>query len=312
MFFLPLLLAAATAPTPTPGPTLAVGPSGGRVPSLIFAVTGDTRPGLPDALGHYPSEVATEIFQDIQGLSPRPQFVVATGDYVFASPKKPFERSEAPVHAELYLRAASQFQGQLFPAMGNHECQNHVSSNCCPTCTGGTPAAYQAFLWMLGRVGLPNQLPYYVVHFAGSDPARPWTAKFVFIAANAWDDGQAAWLTGALGEATTYTFVVRHEPDYENDACLGCAASDAIVKQHPYTLLLCGHEHVFKIVRASHELVVGLGGAPIYGDNNHHGFALCSQQPDGNIACQERDVGSGTSSYRDSQIVVTPEGKVVR
>lgn len=308
MLLLPLLLLAATPAPAAPS----VGPTGGSVPSLIFAVTGDTRPSLPDQLGHYPTEVATEIFKDIQALSPRPQFVVATGDYVFASPDRPFEHSEAPVQGELYLRAAAHFQGQLFPAMGNHECRNRASSNCCPGCTGGTPAPYQTFLWMLGRVGLPNQRPYYAVHFAGSDPARPWTAKFVFVAANAWDDAQATWLAAALAEPTTYTFVVRHEPDYENDACLGCGASDAIVKQHPYTLLLCGHEHTFKIVRPSHEMVIGLGGAPIYSDNGHHGFALCTQLPDRNILCEERDVGSGSSSYADPRIIVTPDGKVVR
>jgi hypothetical protein len=293
-------------------PASSVGPAGGRVPALIFAIVGDSRPPLPDVLTQYPLEVATDIFRDIQALSPRPQFVVATGDYMFASPKKPPERSGAAAQVELYLRAAHHYSGQLFPAMGNHECRNHSSSNCCPTCSGGTPAPYVAFLSMLGQVGLPDRVPYYTIHFASSDDARPWTAKFVFIAANAWDDAQAAWLTAALAEPTTYTFVVRHEPDYENDACLGCGASDAIVKRSPYTLLLTGHDHTFKIVRASRELVVGLGGAPMDDDTDHHGFALCAQQPDGNIACQERDVGSSASSYTDSKVVVAPDGKIVR
>jgi hypothetical protein len=305
------VLCAASQPAAAP-PAASVGPTGGRVPSLIFAVVGDTRPPLPDVITQYPSEVASDIFRDIQALSPRPQFVVATGDYMFASPKKPAERSEAQAQAELYLKAAHRFTGQLFPAMGNHECRNHASSNCCPTCSGGTPAPYQAFLWMLGQVSLPNQVPYYTIHVGSSDAARPWTAKFVFIAANAWDEAQAAWLTAALAEPTTYTFVVRHEPDYENDACLGCGGSDAIVKKNPYTLLLVGHDHTFKIVRASRELVIGLGGAPMYGDNDHHGFAICTQQSDGNIACQERDVGTSTSSYQDSKVVVTPDGHVIR
>jgi hypothetical protein len=289
-----------------------VGPAGGRVPALIFAVVGDTRPALPDEFSPYPIEVASQIYGDIQALSPRPQFVIATGDYMFARPKKPFARSEAPVQGELYLRASQKFTGQVYLAMGNHECRNSTKSNCCATCGDGTPAPYRAFLWMLGRLGLPNQLPYYAVHFASSDPAQPWTAKFVFIAANAWDDGQASWLEAALAERTTYTFVVRHEPDYENDACLGCGASDAIVKKNPYTLLLVGHDHTFKIVRASREIVVGLGGAPMNNDYDRHGFLLCLQESDGNIACQERDVGSGRSSYQDSTLVVTPDGRVVR
>jgi hypothetical protein len=294
-----------------PPPDAGVGPSGGRVPSLIFAVVGDTRPSLPDDFSRYPLHMASQIFREIDALSPRPEFVVATGDYMFTTPHKPFERSKAPVQAELYLRAAQEFKGQLFPAMGNHECRNHTNSNCCPTCADGTPAPYEAYLWMLDRLGLPDQVPYYEIHIASSDSARPWTAKLVFIAANAWDDGQAAWLTRALAEPTTYTFVVRHEPDYFNGACLGCGASDAIVNKNPYTVLLTGHDHTFRIIRASHEIVVGLGGAPMDSESDHNGYAVCTQLPDGNISCQERDVGSSTSSYRDSQLIVAPDGRVI-
>ena len=41
--------------------------------------------------------------------------------------------------------------------------------------------------------------------------AGSWTAKLVFIAANAWDGTQQFWLDNVLGEPTTYTFCVRHE-----------------------------------------------------------------------------------------------------
>ena len=37
------------------------------------------------------------------------------------------------------------------------------------------------------------------------------SAKFVFVACNAWNSTQATWLDQQLAAATTYTFVVRHE-----------------------------------------------------------------------------------------------------
>jgi hypothetical protein len=302
------LLAAAVA---APASTSAVGPGGGRVPSLDFAVIGDSRPPLPDDVAHYPVQVISQIYREIDALSPRPQFVVSTGDYMFADASVPLAKSLAPRQADIYYQASRAFHGPLFLALGNHECGNHVSSNCCPDCADGVTPNYQAFLALLGRLGLPHDEPYYTVHFASSDPSRPWTAKFVLLAPNAWDAAQARWLEHALAEPTTYTFVVRHEPDYDDDACVGCAPSDAIIKRFPYTLLLTGHEHTFRVVRASHEIVLGLGGAPLSTPADRPGYVVCTQRPDGAISCQEHDMGSGSPGYADSSLTVTPDGKVL-
>ena len=45
-----------------------VGPDGGTVSRLYFAVVGDTRPAVIDDTGHYPSAVINHIFQEINAL----------------------------------------------------------------------------------------------------------------------------------------------------------------------------------------------------------------------------------------------------
>jgi hypothetical protein len=282
------------------------------LPALTFAVVGDSRPSGLDDTEHYPMAVITGLFKDLQALSPRPFFVVGTGDYMNADSTRPKDKSQAFKQIDLYYQATTGFSGPVYPALGNHECGTRTSSNCGPAGHEGLTPNYQAFLGLLGKLGLPNDKAYYTRELTSSDPAHPWTAKLVLIAANAWDDAQAAWLEKALTEATTYTLVVRHEPDDANAQCFGCGASDAIVKRHPYTLLLTGHEHTFRIERASKELVVGVGGAPLYDPRDHYGYVVCTQRPDGNLACRERDAGADSSSYADSSMVVTPNGDVVK
>lgn len=300
-------LAAALQAAPPP----AVGPGGGRVPSLVFAVIGDSRPPAPDDVAHYPTQIVSQIYREIDALSPRPQFVVSTGDYLFADARKPLGQSLAPRQADAYFQASRAFHGQLFPSLGNHECGNRVSSNCCRGCSDGLTANYQAFLALLARLGLPHDAPYYAVRLASSDPSRPWIAKFVLVAPNAWDDAQARWLERTLAEPTTYTFIVRHEPDYDDDVCPGCGPSDAIIKRFPYTLILAGHEHTFRLVRPSREIVLGLGGAPLSTPADRPGYLVCAQRPDGAIACQEHDMGSGSPGYPESTMIVTPDGRVL-
>lgn len=187
-----------------------------------------------------------------------------------------------------------------------------MSSNCCAGCHDGTPPNYLAFLDLLGQLGLPNAHPYYAARVSSSDALHPWTAKFVVIAANAWDEAQASWLEGELAAPTTYTFVTRHEPDDTPGGCLGCAASQEIVKRHPYTLLFVGHEHLFKIVPESKEVIVGNGGAPFYNDGEQYGYLLCKQRTDGAIACQEHDeIGSGSAYGARGSLVVNAAGQPV-
>ncbi|HEY8087369.1 MAG TPA: hypothetical protein VIF09_05980, partial [Polyangiaceae bacterium] len=109
-----------------PAPTGSVGPTGGTVSRLYFAVVGDTRPANVDDTSGYPTSVITKIFQDMQGMSPPPTFGVSTGDYMFATPGK----GNAAPQLGLYITARGNYSNLMFPAMGNHECTGYTASNC--------------------------------------------------------------------------------------------------------------------------------------------------------------------------------------
>src|SRR5579863_9892285 len=65
--------------------TGAVGPDGGSVSRLYFAVVGDTRPAAKDDTGGYPTAVISKIYMTMGAITPRPTFAVSTGDYQFTS-----------------------------------------------------------------------------------------------------------------------------------------------------------------------------------------------------------------------------------
>ena len=71
---------AATSGGDASGP--AIGPNGGTVDQLHFAVFGDVRPSLPD-IAPYPSMVFTQVMDGVESLNA--QFAVGTGDYMFAN-----------------------------------------------------------------------------------------------------------------------------------------------------------------------------------------------------------------------------------
>ena len=99
--------------------------------------------------------------------------------------------------------------------MGNHECTGYTDSNCGSGNSDGVTNNYTAFLsQMLGPIGQTS--PYYAINVNATDGS--WTAKFVFIAANAWDSTQSSWLTTTMAKTTTYTFVIRHEAAEANTA----------------------------------------------------------------------------------------------
>jgi hypothetical protein len=248
-----------------------VGPTGGTLNRLYFAVVGDTRPPSPDDTTGYPTAVIQKIFAGVQGLNPRPAFVVGTGDYMFASTSG----SEGAAQLDLYLSARGQFTGPSFPTMGNHECTGATASNCGPGSADGVTNNYTAFLQkMLGPIGQAE--PYYSIHVDAQDGS--WTSKLVFVAGNAWSPAQAAWLDGELAKPTTYTFIVRHEPANASTAP-GVDPSEQIMAKHPYTLALVGHTHTYQHYRSSREVIVGNGGAPLTGGKNY-GFAVIQQRPD--------------------------------
>ncbi|MDB4937568.1 MAG: hypothetical protein JWP87_4540 [Labilithrix sp.] len=251
-----------------------VGATGGTSSRVYFAVVGDTRPaGIDDTTG-YPTAIIEKIYTDIESLSPRPAFVLGTGDYMFASP---FGAQSGP-QLELYLGARAKYSGVAFAAMGNHECTGATASNCGPGSANGITNNYTAFVdRMLGPIGKSD--PYYAVRVDAADGS--WTSKTVIVAANAWSAAQAAWLEAELAIPTTYTFLVRHESHSVTQAP-GVAPAEKIMAAHPYTLSFVGHTHTYEHFATSREVVIGNGGAPATGSKNY-GFAVVQQRSDNAI-----------------------------
>lgn len=286
-------------PGPGPGPVSNPGknltPQGGKLDTLSFAIVGDTRPPSLDDTSGYPVTIITKIWQDITARNPVPAFTVTTGDYVFADPVL----NQASKQLDKYLKAQKVYPNLVFPTLGNHECDGWTSSNC-PV---NMPLSrnFTAFMEkMLKPLGYTK--PYYEIKFSANNGS--WTAKFVFIAANSWDDTQAKWLDNVLSQKTTYTFVVRHEPSYSRTAP-GVKPSDKIIKNHPMTLLICGHTHTYKYNSYIHTVIVGNGGAPLSGHVNY-GYVIARQQADNSIKFTEYDYSTNAAG---SSFAVRPDGR---
>ncbi|HVO31721.1 MAG TPA: metallophosphoesterase, partial [bacterium] len=247
--------------------------AGGTLDCLSFAIVGDTRPPTIDDTANYPTAIIDRIYQDLQSESPRPAFAITTGDYQFSRTTG----SEAGKQIDLYLQAQAAFANPVFHAMGNHECTGATDSNC----TGTAATSNHNYAAFLSKMIQPHGLthPYYSWKISATDGS--WTAKFVVVAANAWDSAQATWLDQTLSENTTYTFVIRHEADYAGTAP-GVKPSGQILAQHKYTLLLVGHTHTFDWIPAKREMVVGLGGAPLTGSIDY-GYVVGRSRSDGAI-----------------------------
>jgi hypothetical protein len=262
-----------------------IGANGGTESRLYFAVVGDTRPPRTDDTAGYPTAIITKIYKDITGTSPMPPFVLSTGDYCFASTYG----SEAAAQIDIYMQARAKYSGAWFPAMGNHECTGATDSNCGPGSQDGTTNNYKAFFAkMLGPIQKTD--PYYEIEV--DEPNKAWTAKFLFVAANAWSSAQATWLDKAMRKNTTYTFVVRHEGASANTAP-GVNPAEGIMTHHPYTLSIVGHAHTYAHYRPR-EVTIGNGGAPLSGSKNY-GYGMFSQRGDGAIQVDMIDYSSGLS-----------------
>jgi hypothetical protein len=204
-------------------------------------------------------------------MNPRPQFVVATGDYMFAGTSG----SQAQTQANLYKKASQQYSGTLFAAMGNHECNGLTGSNC----TGAPTANLTAFMNTL-VTPLGQSLPYYTVPFSATDGS--WTAKLVIVACNKWDSTQHSWLAAQLAQPTTYTLVARHQPAATTSGpCVNDV--EALLAANPYNLSLVGHVHTYQV--QGKEVTVGTGGAPL--DNGGvHGYATVEQTTAGFVVTE--------------------------
>jgi hypothetical protein len=288
-------------------PTGTVGANGGTLSRLLFGVVGDTRPANYDDVSGYPTAIITKIFQDIEAFSPKPPFILATGDYQFSSSGN---SSTASQQLDLYLGARKNYSGVQFPTMGNHECTGSTNSNCGAGNTNGITANYTAFMnQLLGPIGQTK--PYYAINVNATDGS--WTAKFVFVAANAWDSGQASWLTTTMAQKTTYTFIVRHESSETTGGPPGESGSDTIIANYPDTLLIVGHSHTYGHYNTPNprEVIIGNGGAPLTNTSKDYGFGIFSQRSDGAIVGDMVDYSTlKTDSY--FHFVVKPDGTLTQ
>ena len=270
--------------TPPPTYTGSIGANGGSVSSLYFAVIGDTRPANIDDTANYPSAIINKIYADIAAMSPQPQFIVTTGDYMFASTSG----SQQQPQMDQYVMASKQYTtGPIFAAMGNHECTGATASNCAGSPTSNMNVYMNALVTPLGK-----STPYYTIPI--NDTAGKWTAKIVIAACNDWDSTQQSWLQGELAKPTTYTFVVRHEPTgTSGPPCV--SQMDSMLQSAKYDLFIVGHSHTFN--HSGTQVVVGNGGAPITSGVNY-GYATIAQQPSGGFLVSQYD-------YMTAQVVNT-------
>ena len=292
----------ADAYAPIDAPThMGAGSGGGTLDDLVFAVVGDTRPANVDDTAGYPTAIVQQIFADVQADPAQPRFAVTTGDYMFASTTG----SAVDPQLDLYLGARASYTGVVYPAMGNHECNGYTDSNCGPAGKNGEPPNYTEFMGrMVSDIG--ESSAYYIERFAAAD--KSWTAKFIFVAANAWDADQNALVTTWLEqEPTTYTFVVRHEAHYSTTAP-GVPPTTLLLATVPNTLLITGHTHTYERVPEYKEIIVGNGGAPLTGDFDY-GYAIVARQPDGTLQITMKDYM--TLAVLD-QYSVNPDGSVVQ
>ena len=251
------------------------GGGGGSGGLLKFAVFGDCRPPNNDDTSGYPSTIIGGIFSLAQ--SNGAQFAIGTGDYMFAT-----SSSAVTAQVALFKQAMAHYSaGPVYLTMGNHECTGATASNC-PN-LNETPNV-QAFMQMVPS-GVTK--PYYRI-----DMNTPMgTAKFVFIAANAWDSTQQSWLTTQLAQPTTYTFIMRHESIQSSGVPTGVTASEQLITAHPYTLELLGHTHEYRHVDTQH-VISGNAGAPLTSGGGY-GLLLVEQQTNGNITVNEIDESTG-------------------
>jgi hypothetical protein len=250
--------------------------------TLTFGVFGDARPAnIPPAsspAAGYPTQILTGIFNLAQQKGAK--FIVGTGDYMYAD-------TQAQVDAQLALfgQAHAGFSGPLYLAMGNHECNGYTDSNC--------PALneYPNVRSFMKQLPAGVSSPWYRVNF--ETPSG--SAKFLFVAANAWSTAQEDWLKQQLADATTYTFVVRHEPATNtHGSAPGAQPSEALLPGASFTLELMGHTHEYRHEDLQH-VISGNAGAPISG-GSHYGFLLIEQGSDGKLTATEYDQATGQAT----------------
>lgn len=265
--------------TPDAGmvPSGTVSIDGGTVDRLWFATTGDTRPANCDQTNSYPQAAIAQIATAMKTL--RVQFTVDLGDHMYVCDGVD---SEAQTQMGYYTSAIASGPSTWWMTMGNHECGSNKYPYACFV-GGAHDANFSAYMSALKR---PQ--PYY---FTDVQTAQG-KARFVFIADDAWDSTQSAWLSSNLTDADTsakYTIIVRHHPVQGTRTGTGASGTDIpnLISAHKYTLILTAHNHDYEHDTATYggrSTVVGLGGA-----GGYWGFATLLQNDDGTLTFVQRD-----------------------
>jgi hypothetical protein len=230
---------------------------------LSFAIIGNTAPGTPDA--GYPTTTVSTIATDLENASPRPFFVVGTGNYVNAN-----SASATTSQLAALKSAISPFTNPFFPGMGYYECNGSAGGNCGAGNANGVTTQYSQFI---SSFLAPITTPYYAVQFAATDGT--WTANVIVTAPNAWDTAQSNWLAAELAIPATYIFVVCA-------ASTLTASSPGMVPIHnmavttPVTMIFSGELGVFDYP-GSDEMIVGNGGAPLVA-GYYYGYVLAARR----------------------------------
>jgi len=266
-----------------------------------------------DDVAAYPTATIQQIFTSLALPQFNPPFVVATGDYQYASASASSNTSPQQLSLYVSARTVAGYKGVQFPAFGNHECTGGDTSNCGSGNTNGITPNYNAFMsQLLGPI--QKTTPYYVINVNATDSS--WTSKFVFVAANAWDSTQQSWLTTTMAQKTTYTFVIRHErtEDYPSEAPASIPTIDTIINASSYTLLIVGHSHTFGHYTTPYprEVTVGNGGAPLSVSNKYYGFALFRMRSDGAIVGDMLNMAAPYGADSDFHLVVEPDGTLTQ
>jgi hypothetical protein len=264
-------------PGGAPAPAGIVGPDGGSVDRLWFAVTGDTRPGRCDESDLYPRAAIAEIAASMKALEV--QFALDLGDHMYVCNGS---FAEAAQQMGFYTTAIGAGPATFFMTLGNHDCGSSFARAGARTgCfEGSADANFRAYLAALGR---PR--PYYAIDvatFAG-------LARFVFVADDAYDAVQAAWLERTLADADArarITVIARHHP--MSGARSGNPEIVGTIERHRYTMLLSAHLHTYAhgSDHGGRAAIVGLGGAPSL---SPPGFATVLQNADGSLTFTPRD-----------------------
>jgi hypothetical protein len=256
-----------------------VGLDGGTVDRLYFSLTGDSRPPICDLffIGKgfdYPTANVTKLAQQMEAR--QTQFALDLGDHQFVCLGG---LTEAQTQIGAYVTAMSNFTAPFFMSMGNHECVFALGGTL-DDCGANNPSdpAYNAFMQALAPV---SPKPYYAIDIQTS----MGLATFVFVADDAWDSTESAWLTGVLTAAdtrATYTIVAHHHPISTSNG--NYPAIWAIIKAHKYALHLTAHQHLYSHDTSNdtsgRSVIVGTGGSS---DETFLGYATVLQGTDGRL-----------------------------